>query len=92
MNGTAFFTQCLIASGYSFLYNFGVPNQAGMLWYYSHFCLQYCEELHGLMIIYDPQDPYLSMYDVDNCKYLLFTCARLGRVLDLCSVYNYNSG
>ena len=92
MDGTAFVTQCPIASGYSFLYNFGVPNQAGTFWYHSHFRLQYCEGLRGPMIIYDPQDPYLSMYDVDDREYLLFTCARLGRVLDSCSVYNYNSG
>ncbi|KAF9236088.1 laccase [Melanogaster broomeanus] len=66
MDGTAFVTQCPIAPGNSFTYSFTPPNQAGTFWYHSHFRLQYCEGLRGAMVIYDPDDPYLSLYDVDD--------------------------
>lgn len=66
MDGTAFITQCPIASGDSFLYNFKVEKQAGTFWYHSHFNLQYCEGLRGPIVIYDPDDPYRFMYDVDD--------------------------
>ncbi|KAH7891006.1 laccase [Phlebopus sp. FC_14] len=66
MDGTAFVTQCPIAPGHSFTYNFATPGQAGTFWYHSHFRLQYCEGLRGAMVLYDPHDPYLDMYDVDD--------------------------
>ncbi|KIK90498.1 laccase [Paxillus rubicundulus Ve08.2h10] len=66
MDGTAFVTQCPIVSGSSFIYTFTPPNQAGTFWYHSHFRLQYCEGLRGAMVIYDPHDPYLGLYDVDD--------------------------
>ncbi|KAF9233715.1 laccase [Melanogaster broomeanus] len=71
MDGTAFVTQCPIAPGNSFTYNFTPPDQAGTFWYHSHFRLQYCEGLRGPMIIYDPQDPYLSLYDVDDASTII---------------------
>jgi iron transport multicopper oxidase len=37
-DGTAFVTQCPIAPGNSFLYDFSVPDQAGTFWYHSHLC------------------------------------------------------
>ena len=27
---------------------------------------QYCDGLRGPFVIYDPEDPYLGMYDVDD--------------------------
>ncbi|KIK56879.1 hypothetical protein GYMLUDRAFT_173705 [Collybiopsis luxurians FD-317 M1] len=60
----AFVNQCPIAAGDSFLYNFNVPNQAGS--YHSHLSTQYCDGLRGALVIYDPQDPYASLYDVDD--------------------------
>ncbi|KIJ21226.1 laccase [Paxillus involutus ATCC 200175] len=65
-DGTAFVTQCPIAPGDSFLYNFQVQNQAGTFWYHSHFNLQYCDGLRGGIVIYDPEDPYRHLYDVDD--------------------------
>ncbi|KIK54015.1 hypothetical protein GYMLUDRAFT_264864 [Collybiopsis luxurians FD-317 M1] len=62
----AFVTQCPIASGNSFLYNFNVPDQAGTFWYHSHLSTQYCDGLRGALVIYDPEDPYASLYDVDD--------------------------
>ncbi|THU99584.1 laccase lcc5 [Dendrothele bispora CBS 962.96] len=65
-DGPAFVTQCPIASGNSFLYNFTVPDQAGTYWYHSHLSTQYCDGLRGPLVIYDPNDPYADQYDVDD--------------------------
>ncbi|KAI0955680.1 laccase [Taiwanofungus camphoratus] len=65
-DGPAFVTQCPIASGDSFLYDFHVPNQAGTFWYHSHEGLQYCDGLRGPLVVYDPHDPHQDMYDFDN--------------------------
>ncbi|KAL4261860.1 multicopper oxidase family protein [Pleurotus pulmonarius] len=35
-DGVAMVTQCPITPGHSFLYDFGVPEQAGTFWYHSH--------------------------------------------------------
>ncbi|KAF8073915.1 laccase [Lyophyllum atratum] len=65
-DGTAFVTQCPITPGDSFLYQFSVPSQVGTYWYHSHLSTQYCDGLRGPLVIYDPDDPFKSMYDVDN--------------------------
>ncbi|KAG6844220.1 Acyl-coenzyme A oxidase 2 [Tephrocybe sp. NHM501043] len=58
--------QCPISPGYSFLYDFSVPDQAGTFWYHSHLSTQYCDGLRGAIVVYDPNDPHKSLYDVDN--------------------------
>nr|ADK13091.1 laccase [Trametes gibbosa] len=65
-DGPAFVNQCPIASGHSFLYDFQVPDQAGTFWYHSHLSTQYCDGLRGPFVVYDPNDPHASLYDVDN--------------------------
>nr|BBB89276.1 laccase [Grifola frondosa] len=65
-DGPAFVTQCPIASGNSFLYDFDVPDQAGTFWYHSHLSTQYCDGLRGPLVVYDPNDPYADLYDVDD--------------------------
>ncbi|KAG6825411.1 hypothetical protein H0H92_003764 [Tricholoma furcatifolium] len=65
-DGVAMVTQCPIVPGNSFLYNFSVHEQAGTYWYHSHYSTQYCDGLRGPMVIYDPDDPYLGSYDVDD--------------------------
>ncbi|RPD65835.1 laccase 1 [Lentinus tigrinus ALCF2SS1-7] len=65
-DGPAFVNQCPIASGNSFLYDFSVPDQAGTFWYHSHLSTQYCDGLRGPIVVYDPNDPHASRYDVDN--------------------------
>ncbi|CAA7270551.1 unnamed protein product, partial [Cyclocybe aegerita] len=57
-DGPVGITQCPIASGHSFLYQFPVRNQAGTFWYHSHFDTQYCDGLRGPMVVYDPEDPH----------------------------------
>ncbi|KAI3620990.1 laccase [Moniliophthora roreri] len=65
-DGAAFVNQCPIAKGNSFLYDFDVPDQAGTFWYHSHLSTQYCDGLRGPLVIYDPNDPHASLYDVDD--------------------------
>lgn len=72
MDGTAYVTQCPIAPGDSFLYNFSAGNQVGTFWYHSHYGVQYCDGLRGPLIIYDPEDPYRSSYDIDDGTSLLY--------------------
>ncbi|EKM79228.1 hypothetical protein AGABI1DRAFT_74090 [Agaricus bisporus var. burnettii JB137-S8] len=65
MDGTQGVTQCPIAPGNSFQYDFQV-NQVGTFWYHSHFGVQYCDGVRGPLVIYDPDDPLMSFYDVDD--------------------------
>ncbi|KAJ3568733.1 hypothetical protein NP233_g5527 [Leucocoprinus birnbaumii] len=59
-------TQCPIAPGNSFLYEFDAPDQAGTFWYHSHYSTQYCDGLRGAIVIRDPADPHASLYDIDT--------------------------
>ncbi|KAG5652312.1 Acyl-coenzyme A oxidase 2 [Sphagnurus paluster] len=59
-------TQCPISPGHSFLYTFSTADQAGTFWYHSHLSTQYCDGLRGAMVVYNPADPHLSLYDEDN--------------------------
>nr|WEX25378.1 laccase [Coriolopsis gallica] len=65
-DGPAFVNQCPISTGHAFLYDFQVPDQAGTFWYHSHLSTQYCDGLRGPIVVYDPQDPHKSLYDVDD--------------------------
>jgi hypothetical protein len=40
----------------------------GTYWYHSHYQAQYCDGLRGPLIIYDPNDPQMDLYDVDDGK------------------------
>ncbi|KAJ3766914.1 laccase [Lentinula raphanica] len=65
-DGVAFVSQCPISPNHSFMYDFGVPDQAGTFWYHSHLSVQYGDGLRGPLVIYDPEDPHRDMYDVDD--------------------------
>nr|QOW95913.1 laccase GbLac_U30636 [Ganoderma boninense] len=88
-DGVAFVNQCPISSGNSFLYDFQVPGQAGTYWYHSHLSTQYCDGLRGPFVVYDPEDPLLSMYDVDDDSTVItltdwyHTAAKLGPAFPL---------
>ncbi|KAJ7236394.1 laccase [Mycena rebaudengoi] len=60
-DGPAFVTQCPIAPNNSFLYTFETASQPGTFWYHSHLSTQYCDGLRG--VIYDENDPHLSLYE-----------------------------
>ncbi|KAH8989923.1 laccase C [Lactarius hatsudake] len=66
VDGPSFVTQCPIVPNNSFVYNFQALNQAGTFWYHSHFLNQYCDGLRGALVVYDPEDPHASLYDVDD--------------------------
>ncbi|KAI0057756.1 laccase [Artomyces pyxidatus] len=53
-------------AAFSFEYTFGVHDQAGTFWYHSHFSNQYCGGLRGPLIVYDLNDPFAHLYDVDD--------------------------
>ncbi|KAG7096220.1 hypothetical protein E1B28_003673 [Marasmius oreades] len=65
-DGTASVTQCPITPGGSFQHIFQAKDQAGTFWYHSHFSTQYCDGLRGVFVVYDPDDPHKSLYDVDD--------------------------
>ena len=65
-DGPAFVTQCPIVPKRNFLYQFSGYNQAGTFWYHAHVAPQYCDGLRGPLVIYDPVDPMLPLYDVDD--------------------------
>ncbi|PPQ94704.1 hypothetical protein CVT25_009559 [Psilocybe cyanescens] len=65
-DGVVGVTQCPIALGHSFLYQFSTANQAGSFWYHSHYSTQYCDGLRGPMVVYDHFDPYYGRYDFDD--------------------------
>nr|CDJ79885.1 benzenediol:oxygen oxidoreductase [Coprinus comatus] len=59
--------QCPISPNHSFEYQFsGRKDQAGTFWYHSHYSIQYCDGLRGPLVIYDPNDPFKNLYDVDD--------------------------
>ncbi|KAL0954162.1 hypothetical protein HGRIS_005297 [Hohenbuehelia grisea] len=67
-DGPAFITQCPIAAGNSFLYEFKVTKQPGTYWYHSHLSTQYCDGLRGPMVVYEYPDPLklAGLYTIDN--------------------------
>ncbi|KAG9309110.1 laccase [Chiua virens] len=67
-DGVSWVTQCPIQPQKSFQYQFNVGSQTGTYWYHSHYSDQYCDGLRGPLVIYDPQDPLKSMYDVDDAS------------------------
>ncbi|KZF23935.1 multicopper oxidase [Xylona heveae TC161] len=62
MDGVVGVTQCSIAPGQSFLYNFTV-DQPGTYWYHSHERGQYPDGLRGPLIVNDPKSPFKDDYD-----------------------------
>ncbi|KAK9475095.1 Cupredoxin [Dipodascopsis tothii] len=64
MDGPNYVTQCPIPPNSTVVYNF-TANQSGSYWYHSHTSLQYPAGLRAPLIINDPEDPYLDMYDED---------------------------
>ncbi|KAI8964740.1 putative ferroxidase [Daldinia sp. FL1419] len=61
MDGPSQVSQCPIAPGSSFTYNFTI-NQPGTYWYHSHTNGQYPDGLRGPLIVHDPKSPFLDTY------------------------------
>ncbi|CAE6434081.1 unnamed protein product [Rhizoctonia solani] len=65
-DGPAFVTQCPISQFNSYTYEIPLHDQTGTFWYHSHLSSQYVDGLRGPLVIYDPDDPHKSLYDVDD--------------------------
>ncbi|KIJ50340.1 multicopper oxidase [Sphaerobolus stellatus SS14] len=65
-DGPSFVTQCPIAPNHTYTYQLVLGDQAGTFWYHSHLSTQYVDGLRGPIVIYDPNDPHKSLYDIDN--------------------------
>ncbi|KAJ6564493.1 laccase 16 [Mycena capillaripes] len=69
-DGPSFVTQCPIAPGNFYQYNFGLGNQTGTYWYHSHLSTQYADGERGTLIIY-PDDPQKHLWDVDDASTII---------------------
>lgn len=58
MDGPAMVTQCPIAPGQTYLYNFTVGDQVGTYWYHAHSGAQYGDGMRGAFIIHDDEEPF----------------------------------
>lgn len=56
MDGPEMVTQCPIAPGDTFFYNFTVTDQVGTFWYHSHTAGQYGDGMRGVFIIEEKDD------------------------------------
>ncbi|PPQ88840.1 hypothetical protein CVT25_010439 [Psilocybe cyanescens] len=64
-DGTVGVSQCPISPNRSFLYQFNAT-EPGTFWYHSHYGTQYCDGIRGALVVYDPDDPHKTLYDVDD--------------------------
>ncbi|KAF1350084.1 putative multicopper oxidase, type 1 [Delphinella strobiligena] len=60
MDGTVGITQCPIAPGHTFTYEFTVSNQSGTYWYHAHQSVQSSDGLHGPLIIHSRDERSLQ--------------------------------
>ncbi|KAJ7599678.1 laccase [Mycena floridula] len=67
-DGPAFLTQCPVAPNHTYTYDIPLNGQSGTYWYHSHLASQYVDGLRGVLIVYDPEDPALPLYDVDDAS------------------------
>lgn len=65
MDGVHGITQCSVAPGKAFTYNFTVDDQWGTYWYHSHYSTQYLEGVSGPMVIHSKREDELN-YDYDE--------------------------
>lgn len=68
MDGTVGVTQCPIAPGRSFTYEFTVTGQSGTYWWHGHQGLQSSDGLHGPLVIHGIEERTLQQipYDTDR--------------------------
>ncbi|SMR43158.1 unnamed protein product [Zymoseptoria tritici ST99CH_1E4] len=68
MDGTVGITQCPIAPGTNFTYEFTVSGQSGSYWWHSHQGVQSSDGLHGPLIIHarDEREKQKISYDTDR--------------------------
>ncbi|KIJ32231.1 multicopper oxidase [Sphaerobolus stellatus SS14] len=67
-DGPAMVNQCPIAPAHFYTYDIPLNGQSGTFWYHSHLSTQYVDGLRGPLVIYDDEDPNISLYDVDDAS------------------------
>ncbi|KAF8155412.1 laccase 17 [Crassisporium funariophilum] len=67
-DGPAMVNQCPISPAHSYTYDIPLNGQPGTFWYHSHLSSQYVDGLRGALVVYDPVDPHLGLYDVDDAN------------------------
>ena len=72
MDGVAKITQCPIAAGSSFIYNF-TADDAGTHWYHSHAGIQQADGAYGAFVVKQSAaaDPHSGEFDVDEAKHVI---------------------
>lgn len=63
MDGTIGITQCPIAPGHTFTYEFTVSDQSGTYWYHAHQGVQSSDGLHGPLIIHSRDERSLQQIE-----------------------------
>ncbi|KAJ6536430.1 Cu-oxidase-domain-containing protein [Mycena vulgaris] len=69
--GSSFVTQCPIGPNASYTYEIGPITQSGSFWYHSQLSIQYIDGFRGPLIVYDPEDPQIDLYDVDDLSTII---------------------
>ena len=73
MDGTVGVTQCPIAPGLTFTYEFIIQGQHGTTWWHGHQGVQTSDGLHGPMVIHSRQERSLQKIRYDTDRVILLS-------------------
>jgi FtsP/CotA-like multicopper oxidase with cupredoxin domain len=73
MDGTVGITQCPIAPGASFTYEFTVTGQSGTYWWHGHQGLQSSDGMHGPLIVHSREERTLQKLSYDTDRVILLS-------------------
>jgi FtsP/CotA-like multicopper oxidase with cupredoxin domain len=73
MDGTVGVTQCPIAPGRSFTYEFTLIGQSGTYWWHGHQGLQSSDGLHGPLVVHGREEKTLQQIPYDTDRVVLLS-------------------
>ncbi|QIW97242.1 hypothetical protein AMS68_002760 [Peltaster fructicola] len=73
MDGTVGVTQCPIAPGMKFTYEFTIKGQHGTTWWHGHQGVQTADGLHGPIVIHSPKEKELQRIQYDTDQVILLS-------------------
>lgn len=73
MDGTVGVTQCPIAPGQQFTYEFTVAKQSGTYWWHAHYGVQASDGLHGPLIIHNRREKEMRKSDYNSDRVVLIS-------------------
>ncbi|KAK6438332.1 hypothetical protein LTR95_005471 [Oleoguttula sp. CCFEE 5521] len=73
MDGTTGVTQCPIAPGQHFTYEFTVSGQSGSYWWHGHVGVQTSDGLHGPLIVHGHNEKALQKVQYDTDRVILLS-------------------